>query len=433
MPANSKSPDSPQSAASAGNDVTGKRRNASTSPSPPEPSSKKAKVDADDLLDNFDQGDLDAEALIAAAEAAEGSQSSATGPSSTTTTKPAAQSSASEATSKPFTTPVPQSTTADDDPLALERRTMDPHWFTLLEPAMKTPTFKSLKSFLSSEKAARATIYPPEHLIHSWSRSCPLDKVKVVIIGQDPYHGPNQAHGMSFSVPKGVPVPASLKNIYKELGAEFGAGGFRQPTHGNLEGWANQGVLLLNACLTVRAHQAASHHGKGWEPFTIEILKLIAKRAKEAKAGTKSTSSNGAGGSSLPAANGTLTAMFSKQKKKQGQEDQASNKPTSSRETKQDATKAEEEPQSVSTSASQTQTQQGGIVFLSWGLPAQKTLAAAGITSSTPNTLILQSAHPSPLSAHRGFLGNGHFKKANEWLQGAGGWGQAGGIDWGRL
>ncbi|CAO1613870.1 unnamed protein product [Sympodiomycopsis kandeliae] len=381
-------------------------------------SPKRAKIDieeekgknANQELAEADE-DFDAEAMIAAAEAAE--QASSTTPKAGAATATAKQ---SESTTL----------TQENDPLALERKTMDPHWFSLLEPAMKTSTFKSLKSFLASEKSSKATIYPPEHLIHSWSRSCPLDKIKVVIVGQDPYHGPNQAHGMSFSVPKGVPVPASLKNIYKELSTEY-PNQFKAPTHGNLEKWANQGVLLLNACLTVRAHQAASHHSKGWEPFTIEILKLIAQRAKNSKH-TPASSTGSSSSVAPPAKNATITGMFKKQTQQQNGENpqEESNK-------KEQGAKPQQQQESASSSSSSSH-EGGGIVFLSWGLPASKTLAAAGITSTTsPNILILQSAHPSPLSAHRGFLGNGHFKKANDWLETSGGWGPNGGIDWSKL
>ena len=134
-----------------------------------------------------------------------------------------------------------------DDPLALERTTMNKEWFDRLEPAMRQDSFAKLKQFLDGEKRAGRTIYPPPHLIHSWSRTTPLEQVKVVIVGQDPYHQPGQACGHSFSVPMGIAVPASLRNIYKELSTEYPD--FAPPKHGCLEGWAKQGVLLLNACL----------------------------------------------------------------------------------------------------------------------------------------------------------------------------------------
>lgn len=177
------------------------------------------------------------------------------------------------------------------------------------------------------------------HLIHSWSRLTPLHTVKVVVVGQDPYHGPKQACGHSFSVQKGVAVPASLKNIYKELSTEYGDQ-FQQPKHGCLDGWAKQGVLLLNACLTVQAGQAASHHGKGWEPFTKAVLKTIADEA-----------SKGA-----TAKNSKLASMFSKQQQQQ------------------------QSPPQKDKKASDEQGGTKGVVFLAWGLPAAKSLAEAGIT-----------------------------------------------------
>ncbi|PWN89960.1 uracil-DNA glycosylase [Acaromyces ingoldii] len=273
---------------------------------------------------------------------------------------------------------------------AVERQTMDKEWFDRMEGETKKPYFKQLKTFLAGERASGKTIYPPAHLIHSWSRLTPLHTVKVVVVGQDPYHGPKQACGHSFSVQKGVAVPASLKNIYKELSTEYGDQ-FQQPKHGCLDGWAKQGVLLLNACLTVQAGQAASHHGKGWEPFTKAVLKIIADEA-----------SKGA-----TAKNSKLASMFSKQQQQQ------------------------QSPPQKDKKASDEQGGTKGVVFLAWGLPAAKSLAEAGITDKTPNVLILRSAHPSPLSAHRGFLGNGHFKKANDWLQER--YGPGGGIDWGKL
>ncbi|MFN8398290.1 MAG: uracil-DNA glycosylase [Bacteroidia bacterium] len=129
----------------------------------------------------------------------------------------------------------------------------------------RSPYFLGLKAFLQKEKQAGKTVYPPGKLIFNAFDMAPFDKVKVVILGQDPYHGPGQAHGLSFSVPKGVQPPPSLVNIYKELQTDLG---LPIPSHGNLEHWARQGVLLLNAMLTVEAHQAASHQNKGWEPFT---------------------------------------------------------------------------------------------------------------------------------------------------------------------
>lgn len=410
--------------------ASGQKRSAS--PTTKNEGKRAKKVSSVTTEDDFDQDDnIDAEVLIAAAEVAESN-------AVMTKSEPVPATKATATATATAKTP--------DDPLSLERSTMDPHWFSLLESAMKTPSFRSLKTFLASEKQFRQTIYPPENLIHSWSRSCPLDGVKVVIVGQDPYHGPNQAHGMSFSVPKGIPVPGSLKNIYKELTNEYGSN-FVPPKHGNLDGWAKQGVLLLNACLTVRAHQAASHHGKGWEPFTIEILKLLAQRAKShgGTAGGGGTVASVAPTAQPPPKNATITSMFSKQKAKtQGGstlDNVQPNKDSTEQSTKdgakdtpnKDSTEQSSKDSTSSAHTPTTTSPRGGIVFLSWGLPASKTLAAAGIASSTPNVLILQSAHPSPLSAHRGFLGNGHFKKANEWLTGPGGWGEGGGVEWGNL
>ncbi|WFD29351.1 uracil-DNA glycosylase [Malassezia sp. CBS 17886] len=274
-----------------------------------------------------------------------------------------------------------------EDPHALERATMDRAWFDRLLPAMKLESFAKLKQFLYSEQRAGRTIYPPPHLIHSWSRTTPLDRVKVVIVGQDPYHQPGQACGHSFSVPHGKAVPASLQNIYKELRAEFPT--FVPPKHGCLDGWANQGVLLLNACLTVSAGAAGSHHNRGWEPFTREILRAVANAAGREKSG-----------SGRP-----LAALLASQG------------------TPRDGVPSTAEPSGPSR----------GVVFLAWGVPAARTLADAGITEKTPNVCLLRSPHPSPLSAHRGFLGNGHFAKANAWLEDPRRHGVGGGIRWEEL
>ena len=146
-------------------------------------------------------------------------------------------------------------------------------WRIALKEDFESDYFKKLKEFLKKEKEDQ-TIFPPGSLIFNAYNLCPLPKVKVVIIGQDPYHGLGQAHGLCFSVPKGIDIPPSLKNIYKELNSDLG---IPIPNHGNLEKWANQGVLLLNAILTVRAHQAASHHKQGWETFTDKTIKTISE------------------------------------------------------------------------------------------------------------------------------------------------------------
>ncbi len=138
-------------------------------------------------------------------------------------------------------------------------------WKQALAAEFEKPYFKSLKAFLQSEKEAGHIIFPPGNLIFNAFECTPFERVKVVIIGQDPYHGPGQAHGLSFSVPDGVPPPPSLGNIYKEIHQDLG---LPIPKTGNLTPWAHQGVLLLNAMLTVRANAPASHQNKGWEQFT---------------------------------------------------------------------------------------------------------------------------------------------------------------------
>ncbi|MEO0543346.1 MAG: uracil-DNA glycosylase [Pseudomonadota bacterium] len=148
-------------------------------------------------------------------------------------------------------------------------------WLDPLRAEFDAPYMKALRDFLVSERAAGKRIFPPaSHWFHALDTT-PLDDVRVVILGQDPYHGPGQAHGLSFSVPVGVRVPPSLANIYKELASDLG---IEPAGHGNLEKWAAQGVLLLNSVLTVEAHQAASHRGRGWEQFTDAIVRLVEQR-----------------------------------------------------------------------------------------------------------------------------------------------------------
>ncbi|EAU93228.2 uracil-DNA glycosylase [Coprinopsis cinerea okayama7 len=225
----------------------------------------------------------------------------------------------------------------------LEKDTMDPTWYEALKSEFDKGYFKQLKKFLASEMASH-TVFPAMENIYSWSRLTPLDKVKVVVIGQDPYHGVGQAHVLPPTVP-----PPSLKNIYKQLQSDFPS--FIPPkTAGDLSPVASQGVLWLNSCLTVRAHKAASHAKKGWETFTTQVLKAVLQRK------------------------GAIQ----------------------------------------------------GVVFLAWGMPAQKTFDSLSIDKS--KHLMLKSAHPSPLSANRGFFGNGHFKKTNEWLEQK--YGKGAGIDW---
>ena len=209
---------------------------------------------------------------------------------------------------------------------------IEPGWKAHLSQEFEKPYMGALKEFLRGELACRKTIYPKGSEYFNAFNSTPFDKVKVVILGQDPYHGPDQAHGLSFSVPPGVGTPPSLVNIFKEIRADLGleAGAFK---HGNLKGWADQGVLLLNSVLTVEQGRAASHQGKGWETFTDKaIFELNQKRER--------------------------------------------------------------------------------IVFLLWGSYAHK----KGEVIDDRKHLVLKAPHPSPLSAHRGFLGCRHFSQANAYL-----------------
>jgi uracil-DNA glycosylase len=150
-------------------------------------------------------------------------------------------------------------------------------WKAVLEGEFKKPYFAELKSFLVQEKRKGITVFPPGHLIFNAFDRCPFDKVKVVILGQDPYHGPGQAHGLCFSVPDGVLIPPSLINIFQELNSDCG---ISPPRSGNLEKWAEQGILLLNSSLTVRARQAFSHAGRGWEEFTDRVIEKINEEKK---------------------------------------------------------------------------------------------------------------------------------------------------------
>ena len=151
---------------------------------------------------------------------------------------------------------------------------LEKSWKELLKDEFNKPYFADLTKFVK-EEYQNGTVYPPPKFIFNALDSLPVDKVKVVILGQDPYHGPGQAHGLSFSVPDGVIPPPSLVNIYKEIESDLGK---KVPHSGNLERWAKQGVLLLNATLTVRAHQAGSHQNKGWELFTDAIIHRLAEK-----------------------------------------------------------------------------------------------------------------------------------------------------------
>ena len=206
-------------------------------------------------------------------------------------------------------------------------------WKAVLQPEFDKPYFKQLTDFVRAEYSAH-TCYPPASKIFNAFNSCPFSDVRVVIIGQDPYHEPGQAHGLCFSVNDGVQFPPSLQNIFKEISTEFGN---PIPESGNLERWARQGVLLLNATLTVREHQAGSHQGKGWETFTDAVIKKLAA-------------------------------------------------------------------------------EKSNIVFLLWGSYA---ISKAKLIDKTKHC-VLTSPHPSPLSSYRGFFGNNHFIKANEYLRSIG-------------
>jgi uracil-DNA glycosylase len=152
---------------------------------------------------------------------------------------------------------------------------LEPGWKNALHNEFTKPYIPSLAAFVERERASNIPVYPPKDLVFNALRTTPFAKTRVVIVGQDPYHGAGQAHGLSFSVPKGIPLPPSLQNIFKELGTDLGV---QMPSHGCLLSWAEQGVLLLNATLTVKQGNPMSHHGKGWEQFTDAIVLSLANR-----------------------------------------------------------------------------------------------------------------------------------------------------------
>ncbi|RHZ47642.1 hypothetical protein Glove_575g21 [Diversispora epigaea] len=160
-----------------------------------------------------------------------------------------------------------------NEDLRLEFETMDKEWLSALSTEIKKPYFIELKKFLSEEKSKKEKIFPPEPEIYSWSNFTPPSSVKVVILGQDPYHNDGQAHGLCFSVPKKIREPPSLKNIFVALEKDIPT--FKKPNHGYLANWAKSGVLLLNATLTVQAHKPMSHSGKGWETFTDAVIQYL--------------------------------------------------------------------------------------------------------------------------------------------------------------
>lgn len=172
---------------------------------------------------------------------------------------------------------MPEGTLEAESASAIDPK-IEPAWKERLAAEFPKPYFAGLKAFLKEEKSKGETVFPPRPLIFNAFNKTPFDSVKVVILGQDPYHGPGQAHGLCFSVQRGVKPPPSLVNIYKEMRADTAAfpdGPFVMPDHGNLQAWAEQGVLLLNSSLTVRSGQPASHQGKGWETFTNAAVKAL--------------------------------------------------------------------------------------------------------------------------------------------------------------
>ena len=213
---------------------------------------------------------------------------------------------------------------------------LDPSWQERLDKEFASEYMTELRQYLAHRKSQSAVVYPHSSDWFAAFALTPFDKVKVVILGQDPYHGPGQAHGLSFSVPEGVAIPPSLLNMFKEIDADVGGGEplLVQRRQGCLIPWAEQGVFLLNSVLTVEHGQAASHQGRGWETFTDNVIRQLSDERE-------------------------------------------------------------------------------GLVFLLWGSYAQK----KGQVIDPKRHLVLKCPHPSPLSAHRGFLGCRHFSQANHWLE----------------
>ena len=210
---------------------------------------------------------------------------------------------------------------------------IDPSWKKELAEEFEKSYWHELTEFVKQEYQNEAVYPPPKYIFRAFDL-CPFDKVKVVILGQDPYHGKGQANGLCFAVSEGITLPPSLQNIYKEIAAEFGTPPAElMQKGGDLSRWAKQGVLLLNATLTVRAHLAGSHQGKGWEEFTDAAIRALSEKREH-------------------------------------------------------------------------------LVFMLWGNYARE----KGASIDFSKHLILESPHPSPFSADRGFFGNNHFKLANEYL-----------------
>ena len=202
-------------------------------------------------------------------------------------------------------------------------------WNPLLRGEFDKPYWRELQDYLAAERA-RTTVYPPAEDVFNALHLTSYASTRVVLLGQDPYHGHGQAHGLCFSVRRGVKPPPSLHNVFLELRADLG---IEPPGHGNLEAWAAHGVLMLNTCLTVRSGAAGSHHGKGWETFTDEVLRVVNDKAER-------------------------------------------------------------------------------VVFLLWGAPARRKQSLV----DTSRHVVIQSAHPSPLSAHSGFLHSAPFSRTNDAL-----------------
>ncbi|KAK7408757.1 uracil DNA glycosylase [Neonectria punicea] len=232
------------------------------------------------------------------------------------------------------------------DLLKLEIETLDESWLVHLKDDITSTEFLNLKKFLERETNTGRKWFPPKEDVYSWSRHTPFHNVKVVIVGQDPYHNINQAHGLAFSVRSPTPAPPSLKNMYIALKKDYPSFVVPPNKGGLLTPWADRGVLMINTCLTVRAHEANSHSNRGWERFTQKVIDLTAQKRTR------------------------------------------------------------------------------GVVYMAWGTPAGKRVQRI----DRQKHLVLQSVHPSPLSASRGFFDCTHFKMANEWLVNR--YGADGEIDW---
>ena len=281
-------------------------------------------------------------------------------------------------------------------------------WRCALEAEFSSDYMQNLRQFLLQQKTAGKQVYPSGAEIFNALNSTAFDDVKVVILGQDPYHGPGQAHGLCFSVKPGVRVPPSLLNIYKELSADIG---FVPPGHGCLTHWATQGVLLLNSVLTVEAGNAASHQGKGWERFTDAVVEVLntQKQGLVPPSLLNIYKELSADIGFVPPGHGCLTHWAT-----QGVLLLNSVLTVEAGNAASHQGKGWERFTDAVVEVLNTQKQ--GLVYILWGSYAQK---KGAIIDRTKN-LVLQSPHPSPLSASRGFFGNHHFSRANEYLSSLG-------------